>query len=173
MNQHDALPDGRLKRIEAWINRHQTRLLRIAFVIMFVVSIASAYGVWRAFTDFKNESAVRRDQSCANDEREDRDNVDQLRQTYQALASPTIRAQLGPGLVRLIVVQLPEAEAKVRNHHAAPPYCNAPGVGLPEDPSLCHYKVEPFKGAFAKHCPDRPPKRRDFSFLLAPSNTPP
>jgi hypothetical protein len=152
---HHHLPDGRVKRVERWISRHERRLLRWGFVLMFATSIATAYYGWQAqvdrdhdFEHFLAVAAERRDQSCVADEREHKDNVDALKRTYLALDSPTTREQLGPGLVRLIVQMLPQAESAARTDQA-PKYCDEPGVGLPEpDP--------------------RPPDRRDFSHLLAP-----
>jgi len=149
------LPEGRLKRMERWIYAHWRRLLIWGFVAMFLTSVLTAYFGWRALTDFKEASLERRNQNCVTDERRDRDEVAQLKRIYQALESQTLRAQLGVGLVRLVVVQLPQTEKAARSVDA-PPYCAEDGVGLKFDPDL-----------------DNPPKRRDFTYLLAPSHDPP
>jgi hypothetical protein len=148
MSVHKHLPEGRLKRFEQWIERHEVKLLRWGFIAMFVVSVSAGFLAWQA----TQANTERIDQSCTTDEREHADNVRQLEQTYNALSSPTIRANLGPGLVTLIVSQMAELEKDARTDQA-PPFCDEPGVGLPEpDPE--------------------PPERMDFSHLLAPSNSP-
>lgn len=179
MINSDHLPDGRLKRFEQWIDRHEKGLLRGAVLVMFVTSLVTAYLGFTAqrdrdkdFKAFLSESAVRRDQACRSDERKDRDQVQQLAQTYLILGSETARAKLQPGLVDLIVtLSLPQLEKDARNPDA-PDYCNQPGVGLPEDSKRCGASASTKKRDL-KPCLDKPPERRDFSFLLAPSNQSP
>lgn len=174
---HD-LPDGKLRRFELWLHRNRVRLLTIAVVLMFVTSLATAYLGFRAqqqrdkdFQEFLAVGTARRDQSCRADEREHKRNVDNLRRTYRALNSPTTRADLGPGLVKLIVAQMPQAEDLARNDQA-PEYCDEPGVKA----ERLYRETNGKQGLPPVGLPEPdpvPPKRQDFNYLLAPSNTPP
>lgn len=170
--------------------------LRVAFVLMFVSSVLAGYLAYRAnektndvaadalglsevnqalirqvdrnAREFRAESEKRRDQSCRADEREHARNVRGLRETYRILSSPEQVEQLGPGLVGLIVAtSLPQQERLARTDQA-PAYCDLPGYqseqfyrvtnGVLGDPPVGLPEPDP-----------RPPVRRDFSYLLAPS----
>lgn len=92
------------------------------------------------------EGRKRRDQTCRIDERDHLDSVKRLRRTYDYLEHLP-RAEYGSNITVAIVRQLPDVERDAR-HDVAPPFCDAPNVGLPEpDPKL--------------------PRRRSFKHLLA------
>jgi len=148
-HEHVHLPEGRLKRVEQWLDRNEVRLLRAGFVVMFVVSLAAGLLAYEA----TRENRERINQSCTSDEREHLRNVESLRRTYALLESPTQRELVGPGLVRVIVATISDQEALARTDQA-PEYCDDPGVGLAEPDPV-------------------PPKRKDFSHLLTPGNDPP
>lgn len=99
----------------------------------------------RVIREQAREARIRRDQSCTQDERRHLDDVTRLKRTYAFLSHlPT--SEYGTSLTVAIVRQLPEVENEAR-HDVAPPFCDEPGIGLPEpDPRL--------------------PERRDFSRLL-------
>lgn len=81
------------------------------------------------------EGAERRDQNCLIFERSQDRAVTQLRRTYEYLADLTPK-QLAEPLNTAVIAGLP-AEVTDAQTSDAPPYCNAPGVGLPEpDPLL-------------------------------------
>lgn len=81
------------------------------------------------------EGEKRRDQTCRIDERDHLGAVKRLRRTYGFLADLP-RSEYGTNLTVAIVRQLPEVEREARQD-VAPPFCDAPGVGLPEpDPEL-------------------------------------
>ena len=91
------------------------------------------------------ESRERRDQMCNLFERDHLADVTRLKRTY-AYLDRLPRREWGNPLTMAIVRQLPELEVEARQD-AAPPFCDEPGIGLPEpDPEL--------------------PARQDFSRLL-------
>lgn len=81
------------------------------------------------------EGVARRDQTCALQETKQKADVDALARTYDYLAGLS-RAERRERLNVVILAQLPRTvrEAQIDD---APPFCDQPGVGLPEpDPKL-------------------------------------
>lgn len=98
---------------------------------MTVVAVGlSAYavaGTEATVKDLRREGEERRDQSCRIQERKQEADVQQLRRTYTFLLGLKPAAPLR----RAVITLLPQIEDDARQDDA-PPYCNAPGVGLPE-----------------------------------------
>jgi hypothetical protein len=76
------------------------------------------------------EGMERRDQTCVLFEREHLRHVIRLERTYDYLDGLP-RRERGSSLTRAVVRQLPELEVDARTD-SAPPFCDEPGVGLPE-----------------------------------------
>jgi hypothetical protein len=190
------LPEGRLKRLELWISKHRFRLLAGAFVILACVATFASYKAVQAGNnatdasedaeragneakvlaakvnhqqkEFEQESLGRRRQSCRGDEQEHKDNVRALRQTYKILSNPKLRAQFDPGLIQFAIANLPAAERKARVDQA-PEFCDEPGVKQ----ERLYKKTHGERGKPPIGLPEPDPvvpKKKDFSYLLAPSN---
>lgn len=82
------------------------------------------------FARINREGKDRRDQSCLVAERGQLKDVESLKQTYRLALHPP--PELGKGLLKLIVQNLPQAEAEAKLNQA-PKYCLEPGIGLPGD----------------------------------------
>ncbi len=107
-------------------------LTTVALIASLVALGLSGVGFWR----IDNESRGRRDQSCRQSEAKHQADVNELKRTYRFLTNPKKRALLGPGLARLIILTLPAREREARVD-PAPPFCDEPGIGLPEpDPKI-------------------------------------
>jgi len=76
------------------------------------------------------ESRDRRDQICFQDERAHLREVNQLKRTYAYLVGLTPKQREQP-LAKAIIRFLPQTEEDA-NTDEAPPFCDKPGVGLPE-----------------------------------------
>lgn len=80
--------------------------------------------------DIQREGVARRDQTCRLFERDEKAAIDQLVGTYQYLRGLSV-AELKSPLNQAVAAQLDQVESNARASNA-PPYCDAPGVGLPE-----------------------------------------
>lgn len=76
------------------------------------------------------ESVERRDQNCLLFERSQQRSVQALANTYKYLGGLTPR-QLAEPLNRAVLANLPQTISEAQTADA-PPYCDDPGVGLPE-----------------------------------------
>lgn len=81
-------------------------------------------------TKIAREANERRDQTCVIFETNQLEDIRQLRRTYDFLSRPP-RSRLERQLQTLTLGFLPETERDARIDDA-PPYCDAPNVGLPE-----------------------------------------
>lgn len=109
-------------------------MVRVAFIALALASGGGLYWTWQVAEDaaeiarsIKAEGADRRDQTCRLFERDERAAVDRLVQTYDFLRRPGKLKNLVP----VARAQVPALESDARTSDA-PPYCDAPGVGLPE-----------------------------------------
>lgn len=93
------------------------------------------------------ESAARIDQTCAISEAKQRSDSDALIRTYQYLGSLSAR-QFAQPINKAILANLP-VTIRAAQIDDAPPFCDQPGVGLPEPdpPTPC-----PPKGTKPKRC---------------------
>lgn len=80
--------------------------------------------------DIEQEGLARRDQTCRLFERDEKAAIDQLTGTYQYLRGLSV-AELKSPLNQAVRAQLDQVESNARASNA-PPYCDQPGVGLPE-----------------------------------------
>lgn len=108
----------------------ERRLLRWAVRWMLVITVGLCAFVTVAIVSFNAEQAERRDQSCAITEGQQRDEVVQLRRTYDYLLSLSPAERRDP-LNRAILAQLTQTEARAKQDNA-PEFCDDDGVGLPE-----------------------------------------
>jgi hypothetical protein len=104
--------------------------------VALVASLVALASVPLVYIKISNEGRERRDQTCTQSEREHLVKVQELRRTYGFLTNPKKRRLLGPGLTKLVILGLPRTEREARVD-PAPPFCNEPGIGLPEpDPVI-------------------------------------
>lgn len=88
------------------------------------------------------ESRERRDQTCNSLERQEQQEIRRVLRTYDYLGSLP-REEYGSSLTVAVVRGLSDQEKGARAS-AAPPFCNARGVGLPElssDPRLPRHRT--------------------------------
>lgn len=90
---------------------------------------AVALAAW-AVLNTVHERASRTDQTCTVFEQQHKDDVDQLIATYRYLASLS-GEELAQPLNRFVLGSLPGVIREAQTDDA-PPYCDEPGVGLPE-----------------------------------------
>jgi hypothetical protein len=93
-------------------------------VWLLIITGFVVWAIWVIFT----ETHQRRDQNCVVFERLHQIDVVQLSSTYQYLADLS-RGQLGTGINKAIIRQLPITEKRMRLSKP-PPYCARPGIGL-------------------------------------------
>ena len=192
MTIEQELPEGRLKRAEQWVSKHRFRLLAGAFVILAIIATFACFKAVQAGNnaeeagqeakslalkvnhqqkEFEEEARGRRNQSCRGDEQEHKDNVRALRQTYRILSSPKLRSQFDPGLIQFAIANLPQTERKAREDQA-PEFCDFPGVKAEKLWFKTHGKRG--KPPTGLREPDPVlPKKRNFDYLLAPSEESP
>jgi hypothetical protein len=102
----------------------------------FIVVVAIALSLWSTYLSHqqvkqvKQESTERRDQTCVIFERQAQAAVDQVVATYKYIAGLKPH-ELAEPLNQAVLAQLPQTVANANNSEA-PPYCDQPGVGLPE-----------------------------------------
>lgn len=95
-----------------------------------VLAAASVLLAVVLFGKVSGEGQGRRDQTCILFERQHEAEVLRLRSTYAYLIRLSPRERRS-ALNSTVAAQLPQVEQSVRTS-AAPPYCDAPGVGLRE-----------------------------------------
>ena len=126
-------------------------------VAVLAIGIAAATSVIAAtntvnIEDFRkiqeqtNQEAIdRRDQSCSLFERQHLTEVNQLRDTYRYLESIPPENRSDP-INKFIRSSLPEVE-RTAQVDRAPPYCDEPGVGLPEPDPVLPKRPKALEGA--------------------------
>jgi hypothetical protein len=131
-------------------------------VVTFLAVALAAYAVFGArgaaidaqdaVRGLSDETTQRIDQTCAISETKQRADVDALIRTYRYLGGLSGR-QLSEPLNKAVLANLPSTIREAQTDDA-PPFCDKPGVGLPEpDPPLpC-----PPKGTQPKRCIAPPP----------------
>lgn len=184
MSINDELPDGRLKRLETWMERHRNALLTAGFVIMFLASIISGILALNASNDAKNaneQTAIVANQA-RNNTRENRSLLRQLRAEQEARAKETVKR-----VNQLCRGDEQEHKDNVRVLRQTYRILSDPDERSKFDPGLIQYAITnlPITERKArtdqapKFC-DKPgvglpepdpvvPKKRDFSHLLSDS----
>lgn len=123
----------RLAKLEARLDKKYDRVtwrVTVGIAVVVVSVVLGFYGVARVLSQVSKEGHQRRDQTCLLFESQHLKDVRQLAATYRYLEglSPRERTQ---GINPTVIAMLPQTEADARAS-AAPVYCDAPGVGLPE-----------------------------------------
>jgi hypothetical protein len=107
-------------------------------VWLFIITVVAVYAVLATemqVATIKREGNERRDQTCRLFESAQRDAIERLRRSYEYIEHLPKRALRDP-LNIAVLAQLPSLRRTALTS-GAPPYCDAPGVGLPEpDPPI-------------------------------------
>jgi hypothetical protein len=107
------------------------RAWRVMSALALVLASASMLLSVFLFTLVRREGSERRDQSCRIAERKQRADVERLHRTYAYLLRELRAGRTDTPLNIEVLRGLGQAEAEAREDDA-PPFCDEPGVGLPE-----------------------------------------
>lgn len=108
----------------------------LATVGVAVLALIASGHANQALDQLKSEGKTRRDQACLVNEKKQREKVRQLSETYRFLLAQKAAGEDSSVLYRFIVAALPQQEKNALLDEAAP-FCDEPGIGLPEpDPRI-------------------------------------
>lgn len=112
------------------INWCRSNRRTVAFIVLWAASTLGLYFISVHQSEFENEVAQRRGQSCKISETKQAKDVKQLVKYYEYLLalSPEERNQT---INKFIFKTLPDVELEASTDDA-PDFCDEPGVGLPE-----------------------------------------
>lgn len=155
-------PRERRARTRDWV------IIALFAVILAIAAVAAMAALVALRAASQNAKTIKRieevradsrDQSCTLFERTERSNVLRVRERYAYLDGLDL-ADRGASITKAIIQGLPDLEREATEQRA-PPYCNAPGVGLPEPAKDACRRLLP-------SCLDLP-AHRDFRELLKPA----
>lgn len=125
------------ERIE-WLEIRYRRVTELLFASMLVTLAvctlglilfgAQAHKIEVTQQQFQSETKERINQGCLLAEARAKESVDRLKQTYDFLVHPPADLK---GLIPYAMANLNKTEQDALDN-AAPPYCDAPNIGLPE-----------------------------------------